>query len=227
MKSKRGKRHADKEVTQPIRKESERDAILSYFFKRGDLRDYAMFIFGVYTGRRIGDILALNVGDVAKIDNRGYLRIVNRLSIREEKTGKGFSFTVHQRVKSALSKYLKQRREKAPSLGALLLEPLFKSQKHRKDSGEYRLTKRHALRILSNAARECGLNYRVGTHSMRKTFGYVLYNSGYDIVRIQQALNHSSTAYTLSYIGVTQDDIDELFSGFGEYNLDFGRGPAR
>ena len=199
--------------------------MISYFFKRGKLRDYAMFIFGIYTGRRIGDILALNVGNVARIDRKGYLRIMDRIQIREEKTGKGFAFPVHQRVKGALSKYLKQRREKAPSLGALLLEPLFRSQKRRKDSEEYRLTKRHALRILNNAARECGISYRVGTHSLRKTFGYVLYNSGNDIALIQKMLNHSSTAYTLSYIGVTQDDIDEAFLGFGEINLNFGRPP--
>ncbi len=75
--------------------------------------------------------------------------------------------------------------------------------------GQYRITQRHALRVLSNAARNCGLEYKIGTHSLRKTFGYRLYMSDTDIELIQKLLNHSSPAITLSYIGITQNDMDE------------------
>ena len=201
------------EATQPFREQKDRDAMTSYFLQRGDLRDYALFIFGIYTGRRIGDILALNVNDVAKVDGKGRLCVVDRLKIREQKTDKSFSFPLHPYVRRALSKYLRRRRAAAPSVGALLNEPLFKSQKPRRD-GEHRITKRHALYLLTTAARACGLTYRVGTHSMRKTFGYRAYQEGRDIVLIQRALNHSSPEITLSYIGITQDDMDDLFYSF-------------
>ncbi len=60
----------------------------SYLFNKRNLRDYALFLFGVHTGRRISDIVALNVQDVAYIDGKGKLRIAKHLSIRERKTGK-------------------------------------------------------------------------------------------------------------------------------------------
>ena len=89
-------------------------------------------------------------------------------------------------------------------------EPLFKSQKARRhDRQQYRITQQHAWRVLTNAASACGLSYKIGTHSLRKTFGYMLYRKGKGIELIQGLLNHSSPEVTLAYIGITQDDKDE------------------
>ena len=44
---------------------------------------------------------------------------------------------------------------------------------------------------------------RIGTHTLRKTFGYHAYNNGYDITLIQKLFNHSSQSVTLRYIGIT------------------------
>jgi integrase len=46
---------------------------------------------------------------------------------------------------------------------------------------------------------------------MRKTFGYHAYKSGTAIELIMIALNHSSVASTKRYIGLTQDDIDNVY----------------
>lgn len=200
-------------TTQPIRSQSDRDAISGYFW-RNSLRDYALFIFGIYTGRRIVDLVKLNVRDVAFIDKKCRFTIVDRLRILEKKTGKFVDLLLHPAAKRALSKYLRSRRKEAPSVGALLNEPLFKSQKARKD-GQMRITQQHAWRILSNAARICGLNYKIGTHSLRKTFGYMLYQNAVNIELIQRLLNHSSPAITLAYIGITQDDMDEAILSIG------------
>lgn len=194
-------------TTQPIRSQSDRDAIASYFWNR-NLRDYALFVFGIYTGRRIADLVRLDVRDVAYIDRKSRFCIVDRLKIQEKKTGKHIDLILHPSARRALGKYLKRRRKEAPSMGAVLNEPLFRSQKARGD-GQHRITQQHAWRILSSAARACGLNYKIGTHSLRKTFGYQLYRAGVDIELIQRLLNHSSPAITLSYIGITQDDMDE------------------
>ena len=150
----------------------------------------------------------LNVRDVAYIDKRGRFTIKNRLQIHERKTGKFVDMLLHPAVRRALSKYLRQRRKSAPSLGTILNEPLFKSRKKGRD-GQYRIREQQAWRILNKAAKECGLNYKIGTHSLRKTFGYLLYYSGTSITLIQKLLNHSSPEITLAYIGITQDDMDE------------------
>ena len=128
--------------------------------------------------------------------------------IQERKTGKYADITLHSTARHALSKYLRQRRRYCESLGALLNEPLFKSRKRGRD-GEYRVRERQAYRVLSNAARFCGIPYKIGTHSLRKTFGYILYQNGQSIELIQKFLNHASPAITLAYIGITRDDMDE------------------
>ena len=48
-------------------------------------------------------------------------------------------------------------------------------------------------------------------HTMRKTFGYHAYKKGMDITIIQKLLNHSSPSITLSYIGITRDDLDNVY----------------
>ena len=194
-------------TTQPIRSSSDREAISSYFWNR-NLRDYAFFQFGIATGRRISDLVRLNVRDVAFIDRKGRLTIVERLKIQEKKTGKFIDLMLHPSARRALSKYIRQRRKQAQSIGAVLNEPLFKSRKQGHD-GQYRIREQQAWRVLNNAARACGLTYKIGTHSLRKTFGYILYTSGTNIELIQKFLNHSSPAITLAYIGITQDDMDE------------------
>ena len=194
-------------TTQPIRSQSDRDALASYFWNH-NLRDYALFIFGIYTGRRISDMIRLNVRDVAMIDRKSRFVIRERLGIQEKKTGKFSDILIHPSARRALSKYLRRRLKKSESKGALLNEPLFKSQKARQ-SGEYRITERQAGRVLNLAARHCGLNYKIGTHSLRKTFGYVMYKNGNSIELIQKMLNHSSPEITLAYIGITRDDMDE------------------
>ena len=185
-------------TVQPIRSQSDRDA-LDYYFMHRNMRDRVMFALGIYTGRRISDIVRLNVRDVAHIDRKG---------IHEQKTGKFADPLIHPKVRRILSKYLRQRRKHSESLGALLNEPLLKSQKARRD-GQYRITRQHALRVLANAARACSLNYKIGTHSLRKTFGYIQYQNGTSIELIQRMLNHSSPEITLAYIGITRDDMDE------------------
>ena len=194
-------------TTQPIRKDAQRNEMDKYFMRHNP-RNRVLFALGIYTGRRISDILNLDVRDVAEIDRRGRLCIRERLTVQEGKTGKFADILIHPKLKRILSKYLRHRRKECETLGALLNEPLLKSRKTRHD-GQYRITRRHALRILSECAHACGVEGRIGTHSLRKTFGYRLYNNETSIETIQQALNHSSPEVTLSYIGITRDDFDE------------------
>ena len=194
-------------TVQPIRSQSDRNAIDSYLMHRNP-RDRVMFALGIYTGRRISDLVRLNVRDVAYVDRKGRLCVAERLTIQEQKTGKFADVLLHPKVRRILSKYLHCRRKHSETLGVLLNEPLLKSLKARRD-GQFRITRRHALRVLTNAARNCGLTYKIGTHSLRKTFGYIQHQNGTSIELIQRMLNHSSPEVTLSYIGITRDDMDE------------------
>ena len=67
--------------------------------------------------------------------------------------------------------------------------------------------------ILKTAAIECGIE-NIGTHSMRKTFGYHYYKKTKDVAMLMDLFNHSSPAITLRYIGIRQDQRDKAMSNF-------------
>ena len=51
-------------------------------------------------------------------------------------------------------------------------------------------------------------NYSIGTHTMRKTFGYTYYKVTKDVATLMDIFNHSSQAVTLRYIGITEEAIE-------------------
>ena len=71
-----------------------------------------------------------------------------------------------------------------------------------------------AYKILNKAAQQANLNIRIGTHSLRKTFGYHHYKKFGNLPLLQKIFNHSSSSVTLRYIGLEQDIIDESYNNF-------------
>ena len=65
--------------------------------------------------------------------------------------------------------------------------------------------------ILNSVAKVVGIKEQIGTHTLRKTFGYHAYRMGMDLSVIQKLLNHASPSVTLAYIGITQDDLDDVY----------------
>lgn len=74
--------------------------------------------------------------------------------------------------------------------------------------------KERAYKILNKAARAVGITRRIGTHTLRKTFGYHCYQKYDDVVLLQKIFNHSSPQITLRYIGIKQEDIDVVYRDF-------------
>ena len=85
---------------------------------------------------------------------------------------------------------------------------LFPSRK-----GDRPITRVQAYRILNKAAEYCGYDLDIGTHSMRKTFGYHMYKGGADISELMTIFNHSSQSITLRYIGIERENLDGRISG--------------
>ena len=87
-------------------------------------------------------------------------------------------------------------------------EYLFKSRK-----GKNRpITTVQAYKIKRNGKR-IGLE-EIGTHTMKKTFGYWHYQQYKDVAILQEIFNHSSPSVTLRYIGINQDNIDKSYMNF-------------
>ena len=176
------------EFVEPIRDKKQIDAMKRYL-KGSNFRDYLLFILGINSGLRISDLLALRVEEVRNAD---------RVAIRERKTGKMKDFPLTSVCKKVIQDYIKTT---GKTVG-----PLFPSRK-----GGDTLGRIQAYRILSQAARSVGIKDAIGTHTMRKTFGYHAYKQGVDITRIQKLLNHSCPSETLRYIGITKDELDNIY----------------
>lgn len=56
-----------------------------------------------------------------------------------------------------------------------------------------------------------GIKVAIGTHTLRKTFGYWAFQQGVNVTIIQQLLNHSAPSVTLRYIGITKDELDQVY----------------
>lgn len=180
-------------VVQPIR-DKKKIEDMKKILKAGSLRDYCLFVMGINSGLRISDLLALKISDV--VENT---KIKDRISLREKKTGKILDFPISASSAKAIKEYLDTRDYNTE-------EYLFVSRK-----GHKPISNVQAWRILSGAAESVGINEPIGTHSLRKTFGYWAFKGGADITRIQKLLNHSSPGITLAYIGITRDELDDVY----------------
>lgn len=178
------------QTVQPIRDRAKIEA-MKKILRASTLRNELLFVLGINTGLRISDILALNIADVSTVD---------RLELREKKTNKKRTIALTKKTCRLIERYLHKERP-----GAKAQEPLFRSQK-----GGKAISRQHAYDILNEAARAVGITERIGTHSLRKTFGYFAYKQGVDLAMIQKLLNHSSQTETLRYIGITQEQMDEV-----------------
>lgn len=182
------------ELVQPIRDRKVIDR-MKRLLKSESLRNHTLFVLGINSGLRVSDLLSLRVSDVQDV-NRG---IKERITIREGKTGKDKDFPVGDTARKALQEYLE---------GSDLSsgDPLFPSKK-----GNNPISRIQAYRIINEKAKVLGIKERIGTHTLRKTFGYHAYQMGMDLSVIQKLLNHSSPGVTLAYIGITRDDLDNVY----------------
>ncbi len=183
------------QFVQPIR-DKKKIQQMKAILKSRNYRDYALFTLGVNSGLRISDLLNLKVSDV--IYDKG--KIKDRITLREKKTGKTKDFPVGETAKKALKEYLERKNLDKE-------DHLFPSRK----KGNGPISRVQAYRILNEAARLVGIKEKIGTHTLRKTFGYHAYKMGLDLSVIQKLMNHSSPGITLAYIGITQDDLDNVY----------------
>lgn len=177
---------------EPIRDVEKIEEMRTYLKKENE-RDHLLFVFGIYSALRISDILPLQKKDI----------MGKRLIITEKKTANTKEILISPKLRRELRPYIADLDDE---------DYLFKSRK----GGNSPITRTTAYRILRGAAEACGLK-RIGTHSMRKTFGYHFYHSTKNIALLQELYGHSSEAITLRYIGINQDILDKAIRDFDSY----------
>lgn len=153
-------------------------------------RNWLLFFTGLNTGLRVSDILKLRARDV-----RG-----TEIVLRETKTRKRKKAPIIPELQAAFRSYTE---------GFDGRVFLFRSRQ----GGNKPLSRSGAYKLLRKAAAEVGLQY-IGTHSMRKTFGYHFYRLNKNVALLQDIFNHDSERITLRYIGVNYDEIVDALKGF-------------
>lgn len=172
-------------TVQPIRNKRDIEKMKAAL---GNPRDKLLFIVGINSALRISDILKLTIGDVRK----------GIVTLQEKKTRKAKRFPLNDSIMKAVKTLVPADADDDA--------PLFPSRK-----GDKAITRTQAWRILNDAAERAGINVEIGTHSLRKTFAFHAYKAGADLAVLQSVLNHASQRETLRYIGIVQDDIDDVY----------------
>lgn len=186
----------------PIRNKEDILKVAQYFYEKHQLRNALMFLIGCSVGLRGVDLCKTKVGDITA-DGRYHLK--------EQKTGKYRTVVLNDLA-------MKCYRELVASIPNHTEETqLFLSQK-----GENESISRHSFgRILRNAGKDLNLPYKLGTHSMRKTFGYHLFMDNQQspeiLAYLQAMFNHTNSGVTLRYIGLDEEKKNKLYE-----NLDYG-----
>ena len=176
--------------------------------KSQSTRNELLFILGINVGLRISDILKLKVRDLTKSNTKAPKDYVIITEIKTRKTKK---FYIGDIVKKVIENYMKENNN--PGFDTYI----FLSKK-----GVNRpITRQQAYRIINNAAELLGIVERndkgnlihgeIGTHTLRKTFGYHSFQNGTSLELLMDLFNHSSKTQTLRYIGITEEQKKDVY----------------
>lgn len=228
----------------PIKDKSDIKKIADYFFNKGEYRNWCLFIVGIHTAFRASDLLRFKVSDVADQDSDGCVHIKNQILIRvkEKKTGKYRNVEIPKAAADCIAIYLEKAnlkyddwlfpsnkssgKESMRTNGGVSIGATGKVYNHTpqaKKAGDP-LDVDSFGKIMRKVQKDLKLSYNLGTHSCRKTFGYWFMqshkNDAYALAWLQKALNHSSQAITLSYIGLSAEE-DKSFYESIDYAIEY------
>lgn len=187
------------EYVQPIREKTQIEDMKDYIKANKDYKYYVMFMLGIYSALRIGDILQLKVRDVRKNN-----KIVDVVQLKTDKTNKIALFPINKQIKRMLKDYCETKED---------YEYLIQNNNTHKP-----ISRVQAYRVIRECAESVGMSH-IGTHSLRKTFGYHYYTKTKDIGTLQEILGHSNQSTTMRYIGVTQETVLEAMKKFEYQNV--------
>ena len=164
-----------------------------------EVRNRGLFMIGVSTGGRISELLSLCIGDVFQNQKPVGDLLYGKSIVKGGEVSR--TVPVNADGRRAINELVNWHRRHYRSVAAK--RPLFPS---RHKSGTVALHRQTAHDILKNAFIEAGLNGKLATHSLRKSFAQRLYDKTGDIYLVQALLGHRNIATTQSYLGVNYAD---------------------
>ncbi|MCM1188325.1 MAG: tyrosine-type recombinase/integrase [bacterium] len=191
-------------VAQPIKNDKDLERFKNYYLlEHPNPRNQLLMILGLNTALRISDILSLKWKYVYCPEEQGWRQ---HIFLQEQKTGKTSEIYINENARQALEAYYLFLREQTgtdPEQEQYLF--IGRGQENRP------ITRVQAFRLIKNAAKSCRIPGVISCHSLRKTFGYYAWKQGIEPVLLMNIYNHSSFQNTKRYLGIEQDDRDQVF----------------
>lgn len=212
----------EEHAAEPIKRLEDIDRISTYLVAKERYRDNMLFIVGINFGLRISDLLKLRFNSI--IDDN--LRFRDTFAIFEQKTShtrtkkRNRYITINDAVVEAVTLYLRHHKCKLDDF-------MFRSESNRGSNVNRAMSRMTADRILKGVAKELKLDIRMSTHSLRKTFGYhqmmMANNDPRKLLLLQKMFGHSTSAQTLDYIGITEEEIEDAYLGLNLGGNDYSK----
>lgn len=164
------------------------------------VRNRNLFMLGVSVGGRISELLALKVGDVWQNDKPVSDLLFDRNIVKGGEVSRAVPVNVdgRQAIEDLIAWHLELYGNVDPT------RPLFPSRKGQGWKAMRRQMAHDALKLAFEAA---GLNGKLGTHSLRKSYAQRLYEQTNDIYAVQEMLGHKSVVTTQRYLGVNYASV--------------------
>ena len=175
-------------------------------------RNKLLFVVGINLGLRASDLRILQY-DFFLNEDRTFKDFYVLTPMKTRKLKKKVKLFFNQTVRKAIMDYLK----KYPTDS--LDDYLFISRK-----GNNPINENTLWDIIKKTATEAGIKQNIGSHSLRKSWGYWAWHEAQDkskaLVTLQQCFNHSSMQTTLRYIGLLDDEISDMYNSI-ELGMEF------
>lgn len=198
--------------SKPIKKIQDIEKMSKYFITKGKWRDNMLFITGINMGLRVSDLLTLRFGDLIDEDMnfKTSFAILEKKTSNTRKVKKNRCVGINQAVRDAVILYLEHANN-----NITLESYMFPSESPNGSSLNKPMHRNSVERILKEAAKAVGIEEHIATHSLRKTFGYhqmmMSDNDPRKLLLLQKMFGHSSVTQTLTYIGITNEEIENAY----------------
>lgn len=160
------------------------------------IRNRSLFMLGVSVGGRISELLALTIGDVWQNDQPVRDWLFTKDVVKGKETAR--MVPVNADGRKAISDLIEWHQGQRSGRTLDPSRPLFVSRKH-----QAALSRSQAHRVLEAAFEKAGLNGKLATHTLRKTFAQRCYDQSGDIFQVRELLGHRSVETTKAYIGIS------------------------
>ncbi|MCD4818017.1 MAG: tyrosine-type recombinase/integrase [Candidatus Cloacimonetes bacterium] len=187
---------------EPIRDTRKIKKIKKLMRNESKIKEVTIFEIGIKTGLRISDILKLKWNDVIMKNNE--IQVRDSVTIKEKKTGKNKIFRLSEKVKESILELYNFKHHEINDF-------MFLSESNNSTKMKRPISRQYVWQLLNDFGYRAGIRKKIGTHTLRKTFGYHAYKNGVDLSLLIRIFNHSSQDITLRYIGITQDQMDDVY----------------